>query len=112
MQGDDNAVTAAEVYRHLQRIGSQLDRIEHQMVPRSEFEAHKDEMLRRWEENKQERESDHAVLNSRIDGVQHKQDEREQERSRQARELNMKIWLAVLAAGLSIMGSLLFGVTS
>lgn len=110
-EGEKQQITAAEVYRHLQRMSTQLDRIEHQMVPRAEFEAHKGEVFRRWDEDQAESDREHTSLHARIDGVQYKQDERERERQRQARELNVKIWVAVLAAVLSIGGSIVFGTT-
>lgn len=103
-------ITASEVYRHLLRQSEQLNRIESMVIPRAEFEAYKTEIDRRLSINDESAEREHGSLHARVDSVLNSQHETQREQLRQSKEFNAKMWVAVLGAGVSVIGSVFLGI--
>ena len=93
----------------LQTMQDQLNRMEAAMIPRPEYEAfklHVESALRDVHTNKDSSHAriEHAIaVNGRaIEAVDAKVDAAERDRATWARDTNLKVWLAILGAGLSI----------
>ena len=93
----------------LQTMQDQLNRMEAAMIPRPEYEAfkvHVEAALRDVHTNKDASHAriEHAIaVNGKaIEAVDAKVDAAERDRNSWARDVNLKVWLAILGAGLSI----------
>ena len=93
----------------LQTMQDQLNRMEAAMIPRPEYEAFKVHVEAALRDVSAHKDSSHArieaaiaVNGKAIEAVDAKVDAAERDRNTWARDVNLKVWLAILAAGLSI----------
>jgi len=93
----------------LQTMQDQLNRMEAAMIPRPEYEAFKVHVEAALRDVHAHKDSSHAriehaiAVNSRaIEALDGKVDAAERDRNTWARDVNLRVWLAILGAGLSI----------
>ena len=93
----------------LQTMQDQLNRMEAAMIPRPEYEAFKLHVESALRDVRTHKDSSHAriehaiAVNAQaIEAVDAKVDAAERDRATWARDTNLKVWLAILGAGLSI----------
>ena len=93
----------------LQTMQDQLNRMEAAMIPRPEYEAFKIHVESALRDVHHAKDSSHArieaaiaVNGKAIEAVDAKVDAAERDRNVWARDVNLKVWLAILGAGLSI----------
>ena len=93
----------------LQTMQDQLNRMEAAMIPRPEYEAFKLHVESALRDVRTHKDSSHAriehaiaVNGKAIEAVDAKVDAAERDRHMWARDVNLKVWLAILGAGLSI----------
>ena len=93
----------------LQTMQDQLNRMEAAMIPRPEYEAFKLHVESALRDVHTHKDSSHAriehaiaVNGKAIEAVDAKVDAAERDRNTWARDVNLKVWLAILGAGLSI----------
>jgi hypothetical protein len=87
----------------VQDVDRKLDR----MVPRPEFEQFQhaiDQRFTAFEARIAEKQSAHNAIEAKIDAVDTKVDAHESERNKNYRDLNTKVWLAIVGAILAIAG--------
>ena len=93
----------------LQTMQDQLNRMEAAMIPRPEYEAFKLHVESAIRDVNAHKDASHAriehaiaVNGKAIEAVDAKVDAAERDRNAWARDVNLKVWLAILGAGLSI----------
>ena len=93
----------------LQTMQDQLNRMEAAMIPRPEYEAFKVHVEAALRDVRAHKDSSHARIEQAIaengkaiEAVDAKVDAAERDRATWARDVNFKVWLAILGAGLSI----------
>lgn len=93
----------------LQTMQDQLNRMEAAMIPRPEYEAFKLHVESALRDVHTHKDSSHARIEQAIaangkaiEAVDAKVDAAERDRNTWARDVNLKVWLAILGAGLSI----------
>ena len=93
----------------LTTMQDQLNRMEAAMIPRPEYEAFKLHVESALRDVRTHKDSSHAriehaiaVNGKAIEAVDAKVDAAERDRNTWARDVNLKVWLAILGAGLSI----------
>ena len=93
----------------LQTMQDQLNRMEAAMIPRPEYEAFKVHVEAALRDVNVHKDSSHAriehaiaVNGKAIEALDGKVDAAERDRNAWARDTNLKVWLAILGAGLSI----------
>lgn len=93
----------------LQTMQDQLNRMEAAMIPRPEYEAFKVHVESALRDVTAHKDAAHTRLDREleahakaIEAVDARMDAHERDRSNWARDVNLKVWLAILAAGLSV----------